>query len=93
MEAEDGGVEVRRLGENSGEDRARSEPSGKQYGFSGYLLENPTVLQGRRNWVWISGDFGAPRGSRRDPRRSMAATPHFGSRSSCGFAQHALPGQ
>ena len=49
MVAEDGDVEVGRLGENLGEEQARPEPVGKPYGFSGYLLENPTVLQGRRN--------------------------------------------
>ena len=80
------------MGENRGEEGAFSEPVGKPYGFSGYLLENPTVRRGERNWVGSFRGFGARRGSKRAPRRVTAAIPYSAGPSSCGFAERASPG-
>jgi len=49
MEAEDRAWRAGAWARTWAKKGARSEPVGKPYGFSGYLLENPTVLQGRRN--------------------------------------------
>ncbi len=56
MEAEDRAWRAGAWARTWAKKGARSEPVGKPYGFSGYLLENHTVRRGRAK---LGGDFWA----------------------------------